>query len=78
MFIPFYVLLFKGHDTTSMGMSWALYLIGLHQNVQDKLHEDIDHVFGDDYERPVTIDDLKDMEYLDRVLKVLDNHHIYF
>lgn len=56
-----------------MGMSWALYLIGLHQNVQDKLHEDIDRVFGDDYERPVTTDDLKDMEYLDRVLKVINN-----
>ena len=54
-----------------MGMSWALYLIGQDKNVQDKLHEEIDRIFSDDWERPVTTDDLKDMEYLERVIKVM-------
>ncbi|XP_054714947.1 cytochrome P450 4V2-like [Uloborus diversus] len=60
---------FEGHDTTSMGMSWALYLIGLYPDVQANIHEELDRIFGDDVDRPITTDDLKDMQYLDRVLK---------
>ncbi|GFT35166.1 cytochrome P450 4V2 [Nephila pilipes] len=60
---------FEGHDTTSMGMSWALYNIGLNKDVQEKVHEELDRIFGDDTERPVDTDDLKDMVYLDCVLK---------
>ncbi|GIZ01901.1 cytochrome P450 4c3 [Caerostris extrusa] len=52
-----------------MGMSWALYLIGLHKDVQEKIHEELDRIFGDDVERPVSTEDLKDMHYLDIVLK---------
>lgn len=53
-----------------MGISWALYLIGLHKDVQEKIQTELNRIFGDDYERSITTDDLKDMEYLDRVLKV--------
>ncbi|GFR15369.1 cytochrome P450 4V2 [Trichonephila clavata] len=60
---------FEGHDTTAMGMSWALYMIGLHKDVQSKIHEELDCIFGDDVERPVETDDLKDMKYLECVLK---------
>ncbi|GIY11493.1 cytochrome P450 4c3 [Caerostris darwini] len=60
---------FEGHDTTSVGISWALYLIGLHKNVQGKIHEELDGIFGDDVERPVDTKDLQDMHYLECVLK---------
>ncbi|CAL1268171.1 unnamed protein product [Larinioides sclopetarius] len=60
---------FEGHDTTSMGISWALYLIGLHKDVQEKVHEELDGIFGDDNERHANTEDLKDMKYLDCVLK---------
>jgi len=60
---------FEGHDTTSMGVSWSLYLIGLYKEIQNDLHKEMDRIFGDDVERPISTDDLKDMEYLDRVLK---------
>lgn len=60
---------FEGHDTTSMGISWALYLIGLHPDVQAKLHDEMDSIFGDDTERHVTEDDIRDLRYLDCVLK---------
>lgn len=60
----------QGYDTISMAVIWALYLIGLNANVQEKIIDEIDMIFGNDFERPVTIEDLKDMEYLDRVLKV--------
>ncbi|GBM88231.1 Cytochrome P450 4V2 [Araneus ventricosus] len=60
---------FEGHDTTSMGISWAFYLIGLHKDVQEKVHEELDSIFGDDTERHANTEDLKDMKYLDCVLK---------
>ncbi|XP_054706468.1 uncharacterized protein LOC129216283 [Uloborus diversus] len=59
---------FEGHDTTAMAMSWSLYLIGLHPEVQEKVHAELDDIFGDD-ERDVTVDDLKSMKYLECVLK---------
>ncbi|KAF8782456.1 Cytochrome P450 4c3 like protein [Argiope bruennichi] len=60
---------FEGHDTTSMGICWALYLIGLHKDVQEKVREELNQIFGDDTERDVNTDNLKDMKYLDCVLK---------
>ncbi|GBM55269.1 Cytochrome P450 4V2 [Araneus ventricosus] len=48
---------------------WAIYLIGQYPEVQAKLHEEIDRVFGEDRIRPVTEMDLKNLQYLDCVLK---------
>ncbi|XP_042911172.1 cytochrome P450 4V2 [Parasteatoda tepidariorum] len=60
---------FEGHDTTSMAMSWTLYFIGLYKDVQEKIHEELDEIFGEDRDREITTDDLRDMNYLDCVLK---------
>ncbi|XP_015921403.2 cytochrome P450 4C1-like [Parasteatoda tepidariorum] len=59
---------FEGHDTTSIAMSWTLYLIGLHPWVQDKVHEELDSIFGES-DREVDVDDIKDMKYLECVVK---------
>ncbi|XP_067139879.1 LOW QUALITY PROTEIN: uncharacterized protein [Centruroides vittatus] len=60
--------MFAGHDTTAVGMSWALYLIGLYPTVQKKLQDEIDSIFGDE-NREFTIEDLKEMKYMECVLK---------
>eukprot|EP00057_Strongylocentrotus_purpuratus_P030954 XP_783176.3 PREDICTED: cytochrome P450 4V2 [Strongylocentrotus purpuratus] len=60
--------MFEGHDTTSAAVSWALLLIGQHPEVQVRLHDEIDQVFGES-ERPVTSDDLSKLPYLSRVIK---------
>ncbi|XP_067140052.1 cytochrome P450 4V2-like [Centruroides vittatus] len=60
---------FEGHDTTAMCLSWTLYLIGLHQEVQLKLQEEQQIIFGNDINRQVTLDDLKEMKYLECVIK---------
>ncbi|XP_071488187.1 cytochrome P450 4V2-like [Diadema antillarum] len=60
--------MFAGHDTTAVAISWCIQLIGLHQDVQVRLHEEIDEVLGD-ANRPVNTDDLTKFSYLDRVLK---------
>ncbi|GFR13953.1 cytochrome P450 4c3, partial [Trichonephila clavata] len=59
---------FEGHDTTSVGISWSLWLVGLHPWVQDRIHAELDDIFGDD-ERNITMEDLKNMKYLECVIK---------
>ncbi len=38
--------MFEGHDTTTSATAWACHLIGSHPNIQRKLHEEIDNIFG--------------------------------
>lgn len=46
-----------------------MHCIGLHPEVQEKLHAEMDCIFGDDSERPVTAEDLRQMTYLEMVIK---------
>uniref|UniRef100_A0AAG5D9T8 Cytochrome P450 n=1 Tax=Anopheles atroparvus TaxID=41427 RepID=A0AAG5D9T8_ANOAO len=60
--------MFEGHDTTTAGMSWALFLLALHPEVQEQVHQEIDSIFhGSD--RPATMQDLNEMKLLERCLK---------
>lgn len=56
-----------------MGISWALYNIGLRPDIQEAIHEELDRIFGNDRERPITTDDVREMKYLECVLKVSIN-----
>ncbi|XP_064458393.1 cytochrome P450 4c3-like [Ornithodoros turicata] len=58
-----------GFETTSLSMSYALHLLGSHPEVQRKVHEELDVVFGDDKDRPVTKEDAKELKYLECVIK---------
>lgn len=60
--------MFEGHDTTAAASSWALYLIGLHPEVQKRVHEELDQVFESVHE-PATMDKLSQLTYLGTVLK---------
>ncbi|NWU92273.1 CP4V2 protein, partial [Upupa epops] len=60
--------MFEGHDTTAAAMNWVLYLLGHNPEVQKKVHKELDEVFGNS-ERPVTMDDLKNLRYLECVVK---------
>jgi cytochrome P450 family 4 len=59
----------SGHDTTAMALCWSLYLIGLDSEVQEKIHSEIDSVFGDDKSSPVSGEDLKRLKYLECCIK---------
>lgn len=61
--------MFEGHDTTTSGISFALYLIARHADVQKKLVEEIKQVMGADKNKPVTYRDLQDLKYLECVIK---------
>ncbi|NWU10015.1 CP4V2 protein, partial [Cephalopterus ornatus] len=60
--------MFEGHDTTAAAMNWVLYLLGHNPEVQKKVHKELDQVF-DNTDRPVTTDDLKQLRYLECVVK---------
>nr|UOU03281.1 cytochrome P450 4V23/24-1 [Brachionus rubens] len=60
--------MFEGHDTTAAAASWACQLLGSHPEIQKKVHDEIDSVFGQS-DRALTNDDLKELKYLDLVIK---------
>ncbi|XP_028816482.1 cytochrome P450 4V7 [Denticeps clupeoides] len=60
--------MFEGHDTTAASMNWALYLIGSHPDVQKKLQQELQEVFGLS-DRHVTTEDMKKLRYLECVIK---------
>jgi cytochrome P450 len=61
--------LFQGHDTTAAAINFACFIIASHPDVQRKLHEEIDRVFGTDHDRPCTMEDLNELNYLECVIK---------
>lgn len=61
--------MFEGHDTTSAAISWSLFLLGSHQDIQTKVLQEIDDVMDGDRTRPPTMKELMDMKYLECVIK---------
>nr|XP_022906732.1 cytochrome P450 4C1-like [Onthophagus taurus] len=60
--------MFEGHDTTTAGICWSLFLIGNNQEVQDKVYEELKDVLGDK-KCPETISELNDLKYLECCIK---------
>ncbi|XP_078382587.1 cytochrome P450 4V2-like [Oculina patagonica] len=60
--------MFEGHDTTAAGITWALYLLARHPLIQQKVHDEVDSFFE---QRPdtMTVEDLKELRYLECVIK---------
>ncbi|XP_068154560.1 cytochrome P450 4g15 [Drosophila tropicalis] len=60
-------IMFEGHDTTAAGSSFFLSLMGIHQDIQDRVIAELDGIFGDS-KRPATFQDTLEMKYLERCL----------
>lgn len=60
--------MFEGHDTTALAITYALMLIADHEDVQERIYEEVQNVLGG-VDRPVTMSDLADMKYLEVVIK---------
>lgn len=60
-------IMFEGHDTTAAGSSFFLSMMGIHKDIQEKVHKELDDIFGDS-DRPVTFADTLEMKYLERCL----------
>ncbi|GIZ00941.1 hypothetical protein CEXT_216351 [Caerostris extrusa] len=53
-----------GHETIAISVKWALYLIGLHPEVQERIHQELDRVLGSDSKGPLAVADLNELKYL--------------
>lgn len=58
-----------GFDSTSVSVCWTLYLLGLHQDIQEKIFDELKCIFNDDIYRCITSEDLQKMKYLECVIK---------
>lgn len=57
--------------STKVGVTccYVLYLLGVYQEVQEKVFEEQEKIFGDDIRRAATTKDLCSMNYLEQVMK---------
>lgn len=60
--------MFAGHDTTAIALTMAIWLIGLHPQVQKRLQEELDFVYSS-LEEDMTLDSLRQLKYLEAVIK---------
>ncbi|XP_058536718.1 cytochrome P450 3A6-like [Ochotona princeps] len=58
--------LFAGYETTSNALSFIMYLLATHSDVQQKLQQEVDSAFSN--QALVTYDAIMQMEYLDMVV----------
>lgn len=58
-------IVFAGHETTATTLTWLLYVLTQHPDVERKLYEEIDSVLEG---RKPTMDDLANLPYLNRVI----------
>lgn len=56
--------LFAGHETTALATSYALHAIASHDEVQRRVHAELDDVL----EGPATLEDVQRLSYLERVV----------
>jgi hypothetical protein len=61
--------LFAGHDTTSHAVSWAIWALATHPEIQERLYREIIDTFGESDAEFATAK-IKDLKYLDAFLKV--------
>lgn len=54
-----------GHDTTALSLTYALYLLGTHPDVAERLRAELDEVLGGE---PPTFAQFDELELLDRVI----------
>ncbi|XP_064458383.1 cytochrome P450 4c3-like [Ornithodoros turicata] len=58
-----------GFETTAISTSFVLHLLGSHPEAQRKVHEELDAVFGDGPDGSVSHEDIKQLKYMDCVVK---------
>lgn len=61
------ILIFAGHDTTSHALSRALHLLSMHQDIQDKLREEVTKARKE--QGDLDYDTLMNLPYLDAICR---------
>ncbi|GBO35199.1 Cytochrome P450 4V2, partial [Araneus ventricosus] len=61
--------MFAGHDTSSVTVSWVLYCLGVYQEIQKKVHEELENIFETEENNKISRETLTRMKYLECVIK---------
>lgn len=61
--------MFAGHDTTTSAITFLLYNLAKHPDVQEKVYSEVVSILGADSSKPLTVTDLNSFQYLDLVIK---------
>lgn len=61
--------MFAGHDTTTSGINFLLYNLAKHQDIQQKVYEEIIDVLGSDPTSELSVKDLNSFKYFELVIK---------
>uniref|UniRef100_A0A6B2L4U7 Cytochrome P450 n=1 Tax=Arcella intermedia TaxID=1963864 RepID=A0A6B2L4U7_9EUKA len=62
------VFFLAGHETTASTLNWACAMIATHQDVQNKLRDELASVTSN-FSRDLTYEDLKDLNYMEGFIK---------
>jgi cytochrome P450 family 6 len=62
-----FVFFLGGYETSSTTMTFCLYELALHQEIQNRLRDEIDVVLQE-YDGKLTYESIQEMEYLDKVV----------
>ncbi|XP_037874701.1 cytochrome P450 4C1 [Bombyx mori] len=63
-----FVMIIAGTDTSAIGISFTLLMLARYPDVQEKVYQEIQELFGDS-ERPPEVEDIHRLLYLDAVIK---------
>ncbi|KAF5277789.1 hypothetical protein FQR65_LT03769 [Abscondita terminalis] len=61
--------MFEGHDTTTSGLSFVLYCLSKHQDIQCKVFDEINEFVVDDAKLQLSYGNLQKLKYLEQVIK---------
>lgn len=62
--------MFAGHDTTSMSISWTIYLLGLDEAIQERARQEVDQVFEScPDQQTLGMDQVKNLKYVEQCIK---------
>ncbi|CAL2043278.1 unnamed protein product [Caenorhabditis brenneri] len=61
--------MFEGHDTTSSGITFAIWFLGQFPEYQQRVQDELDEIFGDDFERHPNSEDIQRMVFLEQCIK---------
>ena len=63
-----FTFLISGHETTSLSASWTLYMLAKHQNIQQRLRDEMNEIIGPSSQE-ISWSDLDKLEFLENCIK---------
>ncbi|KAF5277804.1 hypothetical protein FQR65_LT03785 [Abscondita terminalis] len=61
--------MFAGHDTTTSAISFTLYCLSKHPELQDKVFEEISEILGENESTLLSYENLQQMKYMEQFIK---------